>query len=182
MFGRINKYANPLKVIDTRGINTSRVKMMTRMFYAGRWPIKEIILNEFDTSNAEDMSEMFAVDPFGTVTDLPEPLNLTSFDTRKVTSMRSMFSGTYNEEIDISSFDTSNVTDLSYMFDDSKVKKVYAPAILNTASVVDSTDLFHDAVNLIGGNGTAYSATNASNLNYFKIDAPGNPGYFTQKP
>ena len=88
------------------------------------------------------MSEMFAVDPFGTVTDLPEPLNLTSFDTRKVTSMRSMFSGTYNEEIDISSFDTSNVTDLSYMFDDSKVKKVYAPSSLNTASVVDSTDLF----------------------------------------
>lgn len=63
-----------------------------------------------------------------------------------------------------------------------RLKKVYAPASLNTANVVDSTDLFHDAVNLIGGNGTAYSATNASNLNYFKIDAPGNPGYFTQKP
>ena len=182
MFGRINKYANPLKVIDARGINTSRVKMMTRMFYAGRWPIKEIILNEFDTSNVEDMSEMFTVDPFGTVTDLPEPLNLTSFDTRKVTSMRSMFSGTYNEEIDISSFDTSNVTDLSYMFDDSKVKKVYAPASLNTANVVDSTDLFHDAVNLIGGNGTTYSAANASNLNYFKIDEVGSPGLFTASP
>ena len=44
--------------------------------------------------------------------------------------------------------------------------KVYAPTSLNTANMVDSTDLFHDAANLIGGNGIIYSATNASNLNY----------------
>ena len=68
------------------------------------------------------------------------------------------------------------------MFDDSKVKKVYAPAGLNTANVVDSTDLFHDAVNLVGGHGTAYSIANASNLNYFKVDEVGSPGFFTAAP
>ena len=68
------------------------------------------------------------------------------------------------------------------MFDNSKVKKVYAPASLNTANVVDSTNLFHDAANLIGGNSTTYSAINASNLNYFKVDEVGSPGFFTAAP
>lgn len=45
--------------------------------------------------------------------------------------------------------------------------------------MVDSTDLFHDAANLIGGNGIIYSAANASNLNYFKVDEVGSPGFFT---
>lgn len=44
-------------------------------------------------------------------------LDLSHFDTSKVTNMRMMFKECYNlKSIDLSSFDTSNVTDMSEMF------------------------------------------------------------------
>ena len=43
-------------------------------------------------------------------------LDLSSFDTSKVTSMRSMFDSIQATSLDVSGFDTSNVKDMSYMF------------------------------------------------------------------
>ena len=41
--------------------------------------------------------------------------------------------------------------------------------------------MFMTNTNLVGGNGTHYVYPNNSSQ-YAHIDAPGNPGYFTQKP
>lgn len=46
--------------IDMTGINASRVKNMSSMFHSGKNIYKHIELSSFDTSNAEDMSYMFA--------------------------------------------------------------------------------------------------------------------------
>ena len=43
-------------------------------------------------------------------------LNLSSFNTSRVTNMANMFQNTQVTELDLSSFDTSNVTDMSGMF------------------------------------------------------------------
>ena len=117
MFNDIgNNYSN-MSLIDTAGINTSRVKNMSDMFNSSKWVIKKINLTGFDTSNVEDMSSMFAnyaMSPSLSV----DPIDLSSFNTSKVTNMSNMFEGSYLETIDIRHFDTSNVTNMSYMFAD----------------------------------------------------------------
>ena len=50
-----------------------------------------------------------------------ESIDLSSFDTSKVTDMNNMFSYSAATSLDLSSFDTSNVTDMSSMFSRSKV-------------------------------------------------------------
>lgn len=69
-------------------------------------------LDALNTSNIEDMSEMFK--DCSNITEL----DLNNFDTSKVTDMSNMFSGCSNLEIlDISSFDVSNVSTATDMFD-----------------------------------------------------------------
>lgn len=69
-------------------------------------------LDALNTSNIEDMSEMFK--DCSNITEL----DLNNFDTSKVTDMSNMFSGCSNLEIlDISSFDVSNVSTATGMFD-----------------------------------------------------------------
>ena len=115
MFSDLGNNYSDISLIDTAGINTSRVKNMSHMFYNGKWFIKKINLAGFDTSNVTDMSYMFATfsaNPSWST----DPIDLSSFNTSKVTNMQGMFSGSYLSSIDIRHFDTSNVTDMSYMF------------------------------------------------------------------
>jgi len=60
MFKDIGDNYSNMNLIDTAGINTSRVKNMSNMFNSSKWVIKKINLIGFDTSNVEDMSYMFA--------------------------------------------------------------------------------------------------------------------------
>ena len=115
MFSDLGNNYSYISLIDTAGINTSRVKNMSHMFHNGKWFIKKINLAGFDTSNVTDMSYMFATfsaNPSWST----DPIDLSSFNTSKVTNMQGMFSGSYLSSIDIRHFDTSNVTDMSYMF------------------------------------------------------------------
>ena len=115
MFNDIgNNYSN-MSLIDTAGINTSRVKNMSYMFHGGKWIIKKINLAGFDTSNVEDMSYMFA-SYAGGITENIEPIDFSNFNTSKVTNMQGMFSGSFFRSINIRNFDTSNVTNMSDMF------------------------------------------------------------------
>ena len=103
--------------------------------------------------------------------------------------MSSMFSQSFmnpaNGILDISNFDTRNVNDMTDMFALSKLKTIYAsPSFVTTAitvSLLTPNKPFMNNTNLVGGNGTHYISPNNSSQ-YAHIDAPGNPGYFTQKP
>ena len=105
-----NFYAK--KCTDITGLeylNVANAKNFSNMFngYRGTW----INLSGWDTSNATDMSYMFA--------NCPELKTLTigSIKTDKVTDMTSMFSGCKSlEKIFLSGFNTSNVTSMAYMF------------------------------------------------------------------
>ena len=119
MFNDVGDNTSGMNLVDTAGINTSRVKNMSYMFHSSKWTIKKINLAGFDTSNVEDMSYMFGCYAFNPSLSV-DPIDLSSFNTSKVTNMQGMFSGSYLPSIDIRHFDTSNVTNMSYMFHDLK--------------------------------------------------------------
>ena len=182
MFGNMFSLNN----INLSSFNTSSVTDMSGLFMVSNImnpQISRLDLSNFDTSNVTDMNSMF----YG-LSNLIE-LKIQSFNTKKVKNMSGMFARSFmnsaNSILDISSFDTRNVTEMSNMFIFSKLKTIYAsPSFVTTAITVpllSPNNPFMNNTNLVGGNGTHYVHPNNSGQ-YAHIDAPGNPGYFTQKP
>ena len=109
-------------------------------------------------------------------------LDLSNFDTSKVTNMSGMFSESEATTLDLSSFDTSKVTDMSYMFIyASNLKTIYVSSKFVTTAVTSSTSMFSGCTKLIGGAGTKYDSTKTDKT-YARIDGgTSRPGYFTAK-
>ena len=164
--------------LDLSSFNTSRVTNMAGMFIDAK-SLASLDLSNFDTGNVTNMSGMFRG------TEKLTSLNLSSFDTRKVISMNQMFSKSMvdpeNGILDISSFDTRSLKEANFMFGNSMVKTIYASPSFVTTLLPSNTKLFLQNNNLQGGNGTQYSHIHTFK-DYARIDAPGTPGYFTQKP
>ena len=190
--------------LNLASFDTSKVTNMKGMF-SRTFVLSDLNISSFNTSGVTDMSEMFAesrklttlnLSHFntGNVTTMRSMfqgmaklanLNLNSFDTRRVTDMRNMFYWSMmepeNGTLDVSSFNTLNVTQASGMFFYTKVKTIYASPSFVTTAMPPTEDLFTSNSNLTGGNGTAYAWPN-NGKEFARIDAPGSPGYFTQKP
>lgn len=202
------KGARSLANLDLLSFDTSQVTNMASMF-KDMGSLNNINLSSFDTRNVTDMSEMFAmtvVNPPISNLDLSSfntsnvtnmygmfqgmsnlvNLNLQSFDTRNVTNMKDMFYWAFmtpeNSIIDLSSFDTRNVTNMEGMFFYTKAKTIYAsPSFVTTAITTTPHDPFMSNPNLTGANGTTWDWSKRDRI-YARIDTPGNPGFFTQKP
>ena len=168
-----------LTQLNVANFDTSIVTNMKGMF-SDMWEITSLDLSSFNTSNVTDMSDMFFNDK--KLTDL----NLSSFNTEKVTDMSSMFRASFTDTVngilDISSFKTPLLENTKEMFSGVKLKTIYVSTGFVTNNVTESNSMFRSATNLVGGNGTSYQNTNPSDKTYAHVDAPGNPGYFTQKP
>ena len=113
-------------------------------------------------------------------------LDLSHFNTAKVTDMSGMFSlCVYLTSLDLSTFNTANVMDLSEMFRGcSALRTIYVGdgwRLSDMAQAV-SRNVFNDCTSLVGGQGTTYDANHVG-ADYAHIDGgPDNPGYFTAKP
>ena len=99
--------------------------------------------------------------------------------------MKDMFLSTMknpgNGTLDISSFDTRSLTEARAMFSGSGVKTILVSPSFTVAGLSSAPQkMFEHTSNVVGGNGTSYVWPNY-NSDYAHIDAPGNPGYFTQK-
>lgn len=181
MHGMFNNMGS-LNNINLSSFNTSNVTDMSEMFSmtVTNPPISSLDLSSFNTSNVTDMHGMFQG-----MANLSN-LNLQSFDTRNVTNMKAMFYWAFmtpeNSTLDLSSFDTRNVTDMGGMFFYSKLKTIYAsPSFVTTAVTISPNDPFMSNPNLTGANGTTWDWSKRDRV-YARIDTPGNPGFFTQKP
>lgn len=174
-----------LERIDLSGLNTSSVKSMHQMFRNQRTAnLVNLDLSSFDTSNVTDMSSMF----WGQIK--LQNLNLSSFNTQRVQTMQNMFykamQSPVNGVLDISTFSTEQLNNCEGMFDYSKVRTIYVSnRFIITPYPVKN--LFAETTNLVGGNGTTWTSQITFpyihySSRYAHIDAPGNPGYFTQKP
>ena len=171
-----------LNNINLSSFDTSSVTSMQYMFSMNitNPPISTLDLSNFNTSNVTNMQGMF--EGMANLTDL----KIQSFDTRKVTNMNRMFYWTFmspeNSILDISNFDTRSLVSATGMFNYTKVKTIYVSDKFTVSHLSPSpTEMFMTNTNLVGGNGTHYVYPNNSSQ-YAHIDAPGNPGYFTQKP
>ena len=111
-------------------------------------------------------------------------LDLSHFNTSKVTDMTGMFDGCSGlTSLDLSSFNTSKVTNMIRMFYGNRnLRTIYVGDGWSTAAVTSSTWMFYDCTSLVGGQGTTWSSSNPTDVTYAHIDGgPNNPGYFTDK-
>ena len=165
--------------LDLSSFNTSLVTDMNGMF-SSMIRLKNLNISSFNTSNVEDMQGMFNNDR-----ELSN-FSVLSFDTRKVKWMGSMFVGVMKNQgsgvIDISSFSTEGRPNTNGMFGSIGANTIYASSNFSNNNILGGgTWMFSGATNLVGGNGTTYNSGRI-NKTYARIDAPGTPGYFTQKP
>ena len=122
------------------------------------------------------MSWMFAI-----CTQL-KSLDVSRFNTSKVTNMNSMFGGCNRlTSLDVSSFNTSEVAYMDWMFSGCEIlKTIYVGSGWSTAKVTDSKEMFYNCFSLEGGQGTKWKTTNPIDKTYAHIDGgTSNPGYFS---
>lgn len=102
--------ANVSTTLDLTGWDTSNVTDMSYMFATSNSLLDLNCASILNTSNVTDMTGMFSGKMEGS-------LDLSGWDTSKVTNMSQMFEMCYYlTSINVSGFDTSNVTDMSRMF------------------------------------------------------------------
>lgn len=166
-----------LPSLDLSNFDTSNVITMTNMFN-GCSELLSLDLSNFNTSNVTDMSCMFRyLNKVETLTLGP------NFNTSKITDMAYMFQSLKNiTELDLSGFDTSKVTFMENMFYGcSKLKTIYASDKFTVDNVSNSGGMFLYSPNIVGGAGTTYNASYLDKT-YARIDEGEiNPGYFTKK-
>lgn len=140
----------------------------------------------------EDSSSMFSYissfEDLGHVKDL----DLSNFDTSKVTNMRYMFPDIYNlTTLDLSNFNTSNVTDMYGMFylyngaaSSDQLETIYVKNDFDTTKLTNYSYMFANRKKLRGGAGSYLADPSTADKSWLRIDDPvhGRPGYFTRKP
>ena len=138
-------------------------------------------VSKFNTSNVTSMLEMFYSCRALTT------LNLSNFNTSSVTNMQTMFSGCMAlTTLDLSGFNTINVITMRTMFNNCKALTTIYVSEFNaetstgwtTTAVTNSTSMFSNCTNIIGGNGTTYN-NNITDKTYAVIDTAETPGYLT---
>ena len=170
MLANINDNATLMQLIDMRGINTSRVKNMHHMFWTKDGLTKHINLDEFDTSNVEDMGYMFSTPYENNSTTAIDPIDFSRFDTRNLKIMPGMFAGSHLPSIDIRNFNTSNVTNMEHLFNG--LKKV---------TDLDLSGLDVKRVNNIGSLFARNPGLISLNLSNWQLDSVHDMSYmFTQ--
>ena len=94
-------------------------------------------------------------------------LNLSSFDTSKVTNMAGMFGDMRNlTTLDLSSFDTSKVTDMSYMFYSMRSLTTIDLSNFDTSKVTNMQAMFNNMRNLTTLNLSNFNTSNVTDMGY----------------
>ena len=168
-----------LTSLNVSSFDTSNVTDMESMFN-GCTKLTSIDVSNFNTSNVTNMSYMFCGHYEDTVMSLQEIRGLENFNTENVIQMQGMFARcTGLTVLNLSSFNTIKVTDIYEMFRDSNnLVTIYVSNGWDMQNVTNSIVMFQNCSNLIGGNGTSFS-TSYTDKTYARIDKAGQAGYFT---
>ena len=158
-------YFTNVKSIDFNNcFNTSNAVNMTEMF-AGDTSLTKLDLSNFNTSNVVSMSNMFSSKEYNKFMALNEII-LTSFDTSNVTDMsRMFFCCNLLENLDIQSFNMSNVTNVNTMFYKCSSLKSINTSNWNTSNIKDFGWLFFNCSSLESIDVSNFDTRNATNMN-----------------
>ena len=154
--------------------------------------VSEVIdIQYLNTADVTNMQSMF--EDFGSyIKSNLHWLDLTNFNTTKVTDMSKMFYRSNFYILDLSSFDTHNVTNFDEMFyghgihsvnmEDDNKNPLATIFVTEGKWVWETTssgiDMFGFLGSLVGGNGTAWSSSEIG-ITRAVIDKAGQPGYLT---
>ena len=114
----------------------------------------------------EDSSQMFYSDLFAEqrIKNILD-LDLSNFDTSKVTNMSYMFDGMFNfTSLDLSNFDTSKVTDMTSMFSHMTNLTALNLSSFNTSNVTSMMFMFFDMRNLITLDLSNFDTSNVTDM------------------
>lgn len=174
-----------LTTLDVTKFDTRNVTNMDCMFF-DCIRLETLDVSNFDTSKVTDMLAMLAE------CEKMTTLDVSNFDTINVTNMQAMFEKSSGlTTLDLSNFNTSKVTKMRYMFEGcSNLTTIYVKTFdestntgWTTSAVTlsfDEEDMFKDATNIVGGNGTTYNSS-YTDKTYARIDTADTPGYLTSK-
>ena len=175
-----------LNSLDLGNFDTSNAYVMSHMF-DGCINLRSLNISSFNTSKVSDMTWMFK--DCKSLKDI----DVSHFDTSSVydedteqghdyfTGLEGMF---YNcaslTQIDLSGFKIVKNLKTSQMFYGcSNLKTIYCGNKWNIDKVWESTEMFANCANLVGGKGTTYDSEH-TDIEYARIDGgPNSPGYFT---
>ncbi len=116
-------------------------------------------LENLRTDNVKDMLAMFRC---SNITSL----NLSKFNTSKVTNMSLMFADCSSlTSLDLSNFDTSKVTNMSNMFDGCHSLTSLKITNFNTSKVTDMSDMFKGCKSLTSLNLSNFNTSNVTTMN-----------------
>ncbi len=107
-----------------------------------------------------DSSYMFS--QFSSMTSL----DLSHFDSSKVTNMHSLFTGLDVTTLDLSHFDTTNVTDMAYMFDALIYLESINVSSFNTSNVTNMAGMFRNNKKLINLDLSSFNTSKVTNMSY----------------
>ena len=140
-------------------------------FFGGLVKLETITgLEYLNTANVTDMSLLF--DNCQELTSL----DVTHFNTAKVTNMYRMFNACGLTSLDLSNFNTAKVENMELMFSGcSNLKTIYASDKFKTAAVTKSKNMFLGCSSLSGD--IDWKSVKVSDKTYAKIDG----GYFCDK-
>ena len=94
-------------------------------------------------------------------------LDLSNFDTSKVTNMYTMFNGMSNlTTLNLSSFDTSKVTNMSNMFSATPKLTTLDLSNFNTSNVTDMSHMFHDMSSLTSLNLSSFDTSRVTDMSW----------------
>lgn len=172
--------------------------------FADLGTVNSLDLDDFDTSNVENMEGLFAGNSsrFNTAYRAKISLNtsnvknmsklfhytyvsyldLSDLDVRKVTNFSKAFDYTWLYELDLTNWNTISATDMSNMFGGSTwLVKIYASDSFTTANVTSYNGIFRSLSAYRGQAGSAIP--NDNSIEYAHIDGgTANPGAFWRKP
>ena len=94
-------------------------------------------------------------------------IDLSSFDTSRVTDMRFMFANMHNiTTLNLSNFNTSKVTDMAYMFNGMHNLITLNLSSFDTSRVVDMSNMFYSMYALTNLNLSNFNTSNVTNMGF----------------
>ena len=163
-------YQNIKHIVINESFKTFTPTTLSR-FFGGLVKLETITgLEYLNTANVTDMSLLF--DNCQKLTSL----DVTHFNTAKVTNMYRMFNACGLTSLDLSNFNTEKVTNMELMFSAcSNLKIIYASDKFITAAVTESKNMFSSCNSLSGD--IDWTSDKATNKTYATLDG----GYFREK-